>query len=137
MSNFKVKVGDILIPNDEFYYTTGCKEFEVIEIVPYIMEGNVIGGRVDNAYGVIIRGLVNSNGFIGRDDYAYYKNFHTCEFKINPSNLDVNIDWTWYGEYCRAIFWTSEKEKLDWYKKYNEFKKNQHLESARRYGYTG
>lgn len=30
--DFKVKVGDKLIPNDEFYYTTGCNEFEVIEL---------------------------------------------------------------------------------------------------------
>lgn len=136
MSEFKVKVGDILIPNDEFYYTTGCKEFEVIEIIPYKMEGHVIGGRIDNTYGVKIRGLVKSNNVIG-GDYTYYRNMMTCEFKINPPNLEVNIDWTWYSEYCKAIFWTSEKEKQEWYKKYNELKMNQHLDSARRYGYAG
>lgn len=133
--DFKVKVGDKLIPNDEFYYTTGCNEFEVIEVIPYNMDViGAIGQRRDNKYGVKIVGLVNGSDITG--DFKYYRRMMTCDIKINP-DIYINVEWSWYNTYCQGIFFTSQEEKTKWRKAYNESMVDYHLNAARKYGYNG
>ena len=132
--DFKVKVGDKLIPNDEFYHTTGCNEFEVIEVTPYDTSVRAIGGDHRNKYGVKIVGLVNGSDITG--DFKYYRRMMTCDIKINP-DIYINTKWSWYNEYCQGIFFTSQEEKTKWKKAYNESMVDYHLNSARSYGYKG
>jgi hypothetical protein len=129
---YKVKVGDILIPNDEFYYTTGCNEFKVVEVKPYNMDvTGVIGQNPNNKYGVKIEGLVTRNDLT---EYKYMRKMMTCDIKINP-DIFINIKWGWYNEYCQGIFFTSQEEKDKWVKNYNDSMVEYHLNSARSYGY--
>lgn len=133
--DFKVKVGDILIPDDEFYYTTGCNEFKVIEVIPYNMDvTGVIGQRRDNKYGVKIEGFINGSDITG--EFKCYRRMMTCDIKINP-DIYINTKWSWYNEYCQGIFFTSQEEKTKWKKAYNESMVDYHLNSARKYGYKG
>ena len=66
--------------------------------------------------------------------YEYTRRIYSCDFKINPVQ-DVNIGWTCYDSYVKALFFTSQKIKDD----FNEFirKKNMeyHLIMAKSFGY--
>jgi hypothetical protein len=42
-----------------------------------------------------------------------------------------------HGKYCKAIFFTSEEEKREFTKSFNEMKMNNYLHMARKYGYEG
>ncbi len=126
-----IKVGDILIPDDEFISYTGTKEFEVLEVKEF-KSTLFIGGE---ALDITIGGIVPVIGSI-HGDFREYKTMKTLDYKVNPQ-LQVEKGWNLYGKYCKAIFFTSEDEKKEWTKRFNEMKVNQYLFMARQYGYEG
>jgi hypothetical protein len=126
-----IKVGDILIPDDEFISYTGTKEFEVLEVKEF-KSTLFIGGE---ALDITIGGIVPVIGSI-YGDFREYKTMKTLDYKVNPQ-LQVEKGWNLYGKYCKAIFFTSEDEKKEWTKRFNEMKMNQYLFMARQYGYEG
>jgi len=126
-----IKVGDILIPDDEFISYTGTKEFEVLEVKEF-KSTLFIGGE---ALDITIGGIVPVIGSI-YGDFREYKTMKTLNYKVNPQ-LQVEKGWNLYGKYCKAIFFTSEDEKKEWTKRFNEMKVNQYLFMARQYGYEG
>lgn len=126
-----MKVGDMLIPNDEFISHTGTKEFEILEIAEF--KSDLFAGEA--AYDILLGGLANVYGSI-RGDYQEYKTFKTIGFKVNPE-IHVEIGWNLYGKYCKGVFFTSEEEKSSWTEKVRENKMNNYLCLARQYGYKG
>ena len=128
-----LKIGDKLIANDGFYeYIEG----KVIEITPYNNSIKVVNVPNTIEYGVTILAKIKGYDDFG-GEHIRSRELETCSFKINPTNTDVNIDWTCYGTYCKAIFFTSEEEK----KRFNDNKRkdsmNYHLNKAKFYGYRG
>jgi hypothetical protein len=126
-----IKVGDILIPDDEFISYTGTKEFEVLEVKEF--KSTLFIG--EEALDITIGGIVPVIGSI-YGDFREYKTMKTLNYKVNPQ-LQVEKGWNLYGKYCKAIFFTSEDEKKEWTKRFNEMKVNQYLFMARQYGYEG
>jgi len=126
-----IKVGDILIPDDEFISYTGTKEFEVLEVKEFKSDLLYGGTALD----ITIGGIVPVIGSI-YGDFREYKTMKTLDYKVNPQ-LQVEKGWNLYGKYCKAIFFTSEDEKKEWTKRFNEMKVNQYLFMARQYGYEG
>jgi hypothetical protein len=126
-----IKVGDILIPDDEFISYTGTKEFEVLEVKEFKLDLLYGGTALD----ITIGGIVPVIGSI-YGDFREYKTMKTLDYKVNPQ-LQVEKGWNLYGKYCKAIFFTSEDEKKEWTKRFNEMKMNQYLFMARQYGYEG
>ncbi len=126
-----IKVGDILIPDDEFISYTGTKEFEVVEVKEFKSDLLYGGTALD----ITIGGIVPVIGSI-YGDFREYKTMKTLDYKVNPQ-LQVEKGWNLYGKYCKAIFFTSEDEKKEWTKRFNEMKMNQYLFMARQYGYEG
>jgi len=126
-----IKVGDILIPDDEFISYTGTKEFEVLEVKEF--KSDLFYG--ETALDITIGGIVPVIGSI-YGDFREYKTMKTLDYKVNPQ-LQVEKGWNLYGKYCKAIFFTSEDEKKEWTKRFNEMKMNQYLFMARQYGYEG
>lgn len=124
-----MKVGDMLIPNDEFISHTGTKEFEILEINEF--KSDLFPGGT--SYDILLGGLSNVYGSI-RGDYQEYKTFKTINFKVNPE-IHVEIGWNLWGKYCKGVFFTSEEEKSSWTEKVREKKMNNHLYLARQYGY--
>ena len=126
-----MEICDMLIPDDEFIYYTGTKEFEILEITEFKSDLFPEG----TAYDILLGGLANVYGSI-RGDYQEYKTFKTINFKVNPE-IHVEIGWNLYGKYCKGVFFTSEDEKKSWAEKVREKKMNNHLYLARQYGYKG
>ena len=126
-----IKVGDILIPDDEFISYTGTKEFEVLEVKEF--KSDLFYG--ETALDITIGGIVPVIGSI-YGDFREYKTMKTLDYKVNPQ-LQVEKGWNLYGKYCKAIFFTSEDEKKGWTKRFNEMKMNHYLFMARQYGYEG
>jgi hypothetical protein len=131
-----VKVGDKVIANDE-YHSLGFIDGEVIEVNPYK------GGRRmsnepsynDNKFGVTILGRFKYIDFIAGKECERTRNIYSCDFKINPI-FDVNVEWSGYDSYAKALFFTSQKIKDD----FNEMIRNKnmehHLAMAKSYGYN-
>jgi hypothetical protein len=132
---FNIKVGDKVIANDEFH-RYGFIDGEVIEITPYKDGTRMSNGPSfnDNKFGVTILGRFKGIDSITDREYEYVRRVCTCDFKINPK-FDVNIDWTCYGSYAKALFFTSKEIKDE----FNEMIRNQkmeyHLSMAKVYGY--
>ena len=131
---FPVKIGDKVIANDEFHYS-GFIDGEVIEITPYKDEHRYNQPAFnDNKFGVTILGRFKGFDDMTDKPYEYTRRIYSCDFKINPVQ-DVNIGWTCYDSYAKALFFTSQKIKDD----FNEFirKKNMeyHLGMAKSFGY--
>ena len=131
----EVKVGDMLIPNDEFISYTGTKEFEVLEIKEFKNPFADIQYPGSASYDITLGGIVPIIGSI-YGDFREYRTLKTINHKINPE-LHVDKDWNLHGKYCKAIFFTSEDKKKEWQEKFNERKMNQYLFMARQYGYKG
>ena len=126
-----IKVGDKLIPDDDFISYTGTKEFEVIEVKEFKSDLFLGGTTLDIKLGGIVPVIGSIHG-----DFREYRTINTIEHKVNPQ-IHVEKGWNLDGKYCKAIFFTSEEEKLKWTKKFNEKMMNQHLYLARKYGYEG
>jgi len=126
-----IKVGDILIPDDDFISYTGTKEFEVLEIKEFNSTLFIGGSALDITLGGIVHVIGSIYG-----DFREYRKIKTIDHKVNPQ-IQVDKCWNLYGKYCKAIFFTSEDEKKEWTKRFNEMKMNQHLHMARQYGYEG
>lgn len=126
-----MEICDMLIPDDEFIFYTGTKEFEILEITEFKSDLFPEG----TAYDILLGGIANVYGSI-RGDYQEYKTFKTINFKVNPE-IHVEIGWNLYGKYCKGVFFTSEEEKKSWTEKIREKKMNNHLYLARQYGYKG
>jgi hypothetical protein len=126
-----IKVGDILIPDDDFISYTGTKEFEVLEI----KEFNSTLFMGESALDITLGGIVPVIGSI-YGDFREYRTIKTIDHKVNPE-LHVSKGWNLHGKYCRAIFFTSEEQKQQWTKRYREMKMNNYLHLTRKYGYEG
>jgi hypothetical protein len=113
-----IKVGDKLIPDDDFIAYTGTSEFEVLEVKEFKSTLFIGGTALDIKLGGIVPVIGSIYG-----DFREYRTLKTID------NL--------YGKYCKAIFFTSEDEKKEWTNRFNEMKMNQHLHMARQYGYEG
>ena len=112
----KVKVGDKLIANDGFH-NYGYVEGVVTKVTPYNTSIKLVNVPSDVTYGVTIFATFKRYHDITGEEYTYQRNIETCNMKINPENTDINIDWTNYNLYCKAIFFTSQEEKKDFYKR--------------------
>jgi hypothetical protein len=123
MINSFVKVGDKLIANDEFHWS-GFINGEVIEVTPY--DNDIYDISVSNIidFGVTILANFKSKNDVTGQEYIYQKNIYSCSLKINPINLEINIDWSGYGNYAKAIFFTSDLEKKKFYDDYKRYINN-------------
>lgn len=137
---FSIKVGDKVIANDEFHWS-GFIDGEVIEIIPY-KDGSRMSNEPsfnDNKFGVTILGRfarmqnVISGESYG-EQYEYTRRIYSCDIKINPI-FDVNIEWSCYGSYAKAIFFTSQKIKDDFNEMIRKKNMEYHLRMAQSYGY--
>jgi hypothetical protein len=126
-----IKVGDMLIPDDDFIAYTGTKEFEVLEVKEFKSDLFIGGTALDITLGGIVPVIGSIYG-----DFRDYRKLKTIDHKVNPQ-LQVEKGWNLHGKYCKAIFFTSEDEKLEWTNRYREMKMNQYLYMARQYGYEG
>jgi len=132
---FNVKVGDKVISNDKFHWN-GFIDGEVIEVIPY-KDGRRMSNEPnfnDNKFGVTILGKFKDIDSMTDKEFEYTRRVYTCDFKINPK-FDVSVEWTDYGSYAKALFFTSKKTKDE----FNEMIRNQkmkyHLSKAKAYGY--
>ena len=132
---YKVKVGDKLITNNGFNYS-GYVEGVVTKITPYRTDIHLVNVPSDVTYGITIRATFKRYHDITGKEYTHQRDIETCNMKINPKNTDINIDWTNYGLYCKAIFFTSEEEKKKFYNRQRENKMNYHLRMAKSFGYV-
>jgi len=132
---FNIKVGDKVIANDKFHWS-GFIDGEVIEVTPYEEKRGLSNApNLDNnKFGATILGRFKGIDSITDREYEHTRRIYTCDFKINPK-VDVNIDWTNYGSYAKALFFTSKEIKDE----FNEMIRNQkmeyHLSMAEAYGY--
>ena len=67
-------------------------------------------------------------------EYIETRKIHSCEFKVNPI-FDVNIGWTDYNSYAKALFFTSQEIKNEFNELIRVKNMNYHLNSAKAYGY--
>ena len=132
---FNIKVGDKVIANDGLHWS-GFIDGEVIEVIPY-KDGTRMSNEPNfnhNKLGATIVRRFNGRDSMTDVEYEYTRRVYTCDFKINPK-VDVNIDWTNYGSYAKALFFTSKEIKDE----FNEMIRNQkmeyHLSMAEAYGY--
>jgi hypothetical protein len=132
---YKVKVGDKLIANDAFN-SFGYVEGVVTKITPYNSSVKLVNVPSDVTYGVTIFATLKAFNDITGESWEYHRDIETCNVKINPENTDINIDWTNYNLYCKAIFFTSEEEKKKFYNRQREDKMNYHLRMAKSFGYV-
>jgi hypothetical protein len=136
MNKDVVKVGDKVIANDE-YYRFGFIDGEIVEIKPYKEVGSRLSNEPNyenNSFGVTILGRFKGRDSITDEEYTYTRRIHSCEFKVNPIS-DVNIDWTNYDSYAKALFFTSQEIKDECNELIRIKKMNYHLNSAKAYGY--
>jgi hypothetical protein len=135
MNKDVVKVGDKVIANDE-YYRFGFIDGEVIEIIQY-KDGSRLSNEPNyenNSFGVTILGRFKQRDWVSDVEYIDTRRIHSCEFKVNPIS-DVNIDWTNYDSYAKALFFTSQEIKDEFNELIRIKKMNYHLNSAKAYGY--
>jgi hypothetical protein len=135
MNKDVVKVGDKVIANDE-YYRFGFIGGEVIEIIQY-KDGSRLSNEPNyenNSFGVTILGRFKQRDWVSDVEYIDTRRIHSCEFKVNPIS-DVNIDWTNYDSYAKALFFTSQEIKDEFNELIRIKKMNYHLNSAKAYGY--
>lgn len=125
-----IKVGDMLIPDDDFISYTGTDKFEVLEVKEF--NSKLFLNEI--AYDIKIGGVVPVSRIHG--DFREYRTLKTIDHKVNPE-LHVEKGWNLDDKYFKAIFFTSEDEKKEWTKRFNEMKMNQYLNMARHYGYEG
>ena len=116
MSKVKVNVGDKIISNDE-YHKRGFLGGEIIEIIPYKpgLRMSNDASYEDNSFGVTILGKFRQRDFMTDKEYEFERRVHTCDFALNPI-YDVNLDWLGYNRYAKALFFTSEELKDEFYK---------------------
>ena len=126
-----IKAGDMLIPDDDFIAYTGTSEFEVLEVKEFKSDLFYGGTALDITLGGIVPVVGSIYG-----DFRDYRTLKTIDHKVNPQ-IQVDKGWNLHGKYCKAIFFTSEGEKQEWTRRFNEMKMNQHLHMARQYGYEG
>lgn len=131
---FFLKVGDKVIANNEFHWY-GFIDGEVIEVTPYNNDVYVVNFPRNIEFGATILGRFKRIDQMSGVEYEYKERVYTCSIKVNPTNPDINIDWTGYGSYSKAIFFTSEEEKKKFYDAYNEANMNYHLGKAVAFGY--
>jgi hypothetical protein len=67
-------------------------------------------------------------------EYIDTRRIHSCEFKVNPI-FDVNIEWTNYGSYAKALFFTSQEIKDNFNETIRIKNMEYHLRKAKSYGY--
>jgi hypothetical protein len=132
---YKVKIGDKLIANDAFN-SFGYVEGVVTKVTPYKTDIHLVNVPSHVTYGITICATFKRHNDITGKEYTHQRNIETCNFKVNPTNPDVNIDWSNYGLYCKAIFFTSEDEKKKFHEMKRKYKMNYHLNRAKLYGYT-
>jgi hypothetical protein len=135
MNKDVVKVGDKVIANDE-YYRFGFIGGEVIEIIQY-KDGSRLSNEPNyenNSFGVTILGRFKQRDWVSDVEHIDTRRIHSCEFKVNPIS-DVNIDWTNYDSYAKALFFTSQEIKDEFNELIRIKKMNYHLNSAKAYGY--
>jgi hypothetical protein len=135
MNKDVVKVGDKVIANDEYHWS-GFIGGEVIEIIQY-KDGSRLSNEPNyenNSFGVTILGRFKGRDSITDVEYIDTRRIHSCEFKVNPIS-DVNIDWTNYDSYAKALFFTSQEIKDEFNELIRIKKMNYHLNSAKAYGY--
>ncbi len=135
MNKDVVKVGDKVIANDEYHWS-GFIDGEVIEIIPY-KDGFRMSNEPNyknNSFGVTILGRFKRRDWMSDVEYIDTRRIHSCEFKVNPIS-DVNIDWTNYDSYAKALFFTSQEIKYEFNELIRIKKMNYHLNSAKAYGY--
>ena len=125
-----IKVGDILIPDDEFIAYTGTAEFEVLETKEIQSELFIEGTATEITLGG------NIPIHLPHGDFREYRTIKTIDHKVNPEP-HVSKGWNLHGKYCKAIFFTSEEQKQNYTKRYREMKMNNYLHLARKYGYEG
>jgi hypothetical protein len=125
-----IKVGDKLIPDDEFIAYSGTSEFEVLEVKEFKSDLFIGGIGLDITLGG------NIPIHMAHGDSREYRTIKTIDHKVNPEP-HVSKNWNLHGKYCRAIFFTSEEQKQQWTKRYREMKMNNYLHLARKYGYEG
>jgi hypothetical protein len=132
---FDVKVGDKVIANDEFH-RFGFIDGEVIEVIPY-KDGTRMNNEPNfnhNKFGVTILGRFKEIDSMTGKWFEYTRRVDTCDFKTNPK-FDVSIEWTGYGSYVKALFFTSKKEKEEFNERIRKQKMEYHLNIAKAYGY--
>jgi len=133
--DYKVKIGDKLIADNAFN-NYGYIEGVVTKVTPYKTDIRLVNVPNSVTYGVTILATLNAYNDITGEGYEYTREIETCNIKINPENTDVNVDWTNYNLYCKAIFFTSEEEKKKFYNRQREDKMNYHINMAKSYGYV-
>jgi hypothetical protein len=74
-----IKVGDILIPDDDFIAYTGTSEFEVLEVKEFKSDLFYGGTALD----ITIGGIVPVIGSI-YGDFRDYRTLKTIDHKVNP-----------------------------------------------------
>jgi hypothetical protein len=135
MNKDVIKVGDKVIANDEFHWS-GFIDGEVIEVKPY-KDGSRMSNEPNydnNSFGVTILGRFKQRDWMSDVEYTDTRRIHSCEFKVNPIS-DVNIDWTNYDSYAKALFFTSQEIKDEFNELIRIKNMNYHLNSAKAYGY--
>jgi len=128
-TDFFLKVGDKVIANDEFHWF-GFIDGEVIEVTPYNNDVYVVNFPRNIQFGVTILGRFKTRDQMTGVEYEYQQRVYSCSIKVNPTNPEINIDWTGYGSYSKAIFFTSEEEKKKFKDAHNKFYMNYHLSKA-------
>jgi len=61
-------------------------------------------------------------------DFREYRTIKTIDHKVNPEP-HVSKGCNLHGKYCKAIFFTSEEEKREFTKSFNEMKMNNYGKS--------
>lgn len=128
------KIGDKVISDDRFISMTGFIEGEIIEIRK--LKNNDLSSD-PSEFAIKIKGLFKQSEMFSDKEYTCYRNINTSDFKLNPHNPDVNVDYSNYSFYCKAIFFTSQEEKDKFYQNFKKFKINQALNEAKMYGWKG
>jgi hypothetical protein len=134
----KVNVGDKIICGDEYRYS-GFISGEIIEIIPYKPGRYRLSKDAsyeDNMFGVTILGKFRERDFMTDVEYEFERRVYSCDFALNPI-YDVNVSWLGYQGYAKALFFTSQELKDEFYDGLNKKKMEYHLNSARSYGWEG
>jgi hypothetical protein len=136
-TEFPIKVGDKVIANADISHGWGgFIDGEVIEVIPYkdgIRMSNEPSYQ-NNRFGVTILGRFKERDFMTDVEYIDTRRIHSCEFKVNPI-FDVNIEWTNYGSYAKALFFTSQEIKDNFNETIRIKNMEYHLRKAKSYGY--
>ena len=135
----KVNVGDKIIADNQFNQKFG--EFIEGEIIEITQHKNVSTMSKDphyddNQFSVTILAKINIRDQWTGEFFETTKKIHSCDFALNPI-FDVNTSWLGNNGYARALFFTSEELKNEFYKNIMKTKIQFHLNSARSFGWNG